>query len=194
MLSTCSVVTIAVALQPLDVPTSAPKTGPPLSLVQENHACFILNSSPSNTLTKDEIIEDILDMEHYKDYMKSLIRVFKTPSIMGFKPTYKSDYIWVTVEAPPKLWNEDLNQELYTALAGYVTSEVSRTITVRVVEARDEWVTRVLVVGGGISGLTSSLSLAEQGMDVTLVEREKELGGNGLLAHFSPVETTDAEG
>jgi len=101
-----------------------------------------------DTLTKDEIIEEILDMEHYKDYMKSLIRVFKTPSIMGFKPTYKSDYIWVTVEAPPKLWNEDLNQELYTALAGYVTSEVSRTITVRVVEARDEWVTRVLVVGG----------------------------------------------
>ena len=101
-----------------------------------------------DTLTKDEIIEEILDMEHYKDYMKSLIRVFKTPSIMGFKPTYKSDYIWVTVEAPPKLWSEDLNQELYTALAGYVTSEVSRTITVRVVEARDEWVTRVLVVGG----------------------------------------------
>ena len=87
-------------------------------------------------------------MEHYKDYMKSLIRVFKTPSVMGFKPTYKSDYIWVTVEAPPKLWSEDLNQELYTALAGYVTSEVSRTITVRVVEGRDEWVTRVLVVGG----------------------------------------------
>jgi hypothetical protein len=87
-------------------------------------------------------------MEHYKDYMKSLIRVFKTPSIMGFKPTYKSDYIWVTVEAPPKLWDEDLSQELYTALAGYVTSEVSRTITVRVVEARDEWITRVLVVGG----------------------------------------------
>ena len=101
-----------------------------------------------DTLTKDEIIDEILDMEHYKDYMKSLIRVFKTPSIMGFKPTYKSDYIWVTVEAPPKLWSEDLNQELYTALAGYVTSEVSRTITVRVVEGRDEWVTRVLVVGG----------------------------------------------
>jgi hypothetical protein len=109
---------------------------------------FKILMEKEDTLTKDEIIEDILDMEHYKDYMKSLIRVFKTPSIMGFKPTYKSDYIWVTVEAPPKLWSDDLNQELYTALAGYVTSEVSRTITVRVVEARDEWVTRVLVVGG----------------------------------------------
>jgi hypothetical protein len=52
------------------------------------------------------------------------------------------------VETPPKLWSEDLTQELYTSLAGYVTSEVSRTITVRVIEARDPWITRILVVGG----------------------------------------------
>jgi hypothetical protein len=67
---------------------------------------------------------------------------------MGFKPIYKSDYIWVTVQAPPRLWSEDLTQEIHTALAAYVTSEVSRTITVRVVESRDPWITRVLVVGG----------------------------------------------
>lgn len=34
-----------------------------------------------------------------------------------------------------------------------------------------------LVIGGGISGLTSSLSLARQGYNVYLVEKEKELGG-----------------
>jgi heterodisulfide reductase subunit A len=37
-----------------------------------------------------------------------------------------------------------------------------------------------LVIGGGISGMVSSLSLARQGYDVYLVEREKELGGNLL--------------
>jgi hypothetical protein len=109
---------------------------------------FKILTEQEETLTNDEIIKDILDMEHYKDYIKSLIRVFKTPSVMGFKPTYKSDYIWVTVNAPPKLWSEDLSQELYTALAAYVTSEVSRTITVRVIESRDPWITRILVVGG----------------------------------------------
>ena len=67
---------------------------------------------------------------------------------MGFKPSYKSDYIWVTVSSPPNMWSEDMSQELYTALAGYVTSEVSRTVTVRVIESRDEWTTRILVVGG----------------------------------------------
>ena len=33
-------------------------------------------------------------------------------------------------------------------MAGYVTSEVSRTITVRVIEAQDAWTTRILVVAG----------------------------------------------
>ena len=109
---------------------------------------FKILTEQEETLTENKIIKDILDMQHYKDYIKSLIRVFKTPSVMGFKPTYKSDYIWVTVEAPPKLWSQDLSQELYTALAAYVTSEVSRTITVRVIESREQWVTRILVVGG----------------------------------------------
>jgi hypothetical protein len=109
---------------------------------------FKILTEQEETLTEKKIIKDILDMRHYKDYIKSLIRVFKTPSIMGYKPTYKSDYIWVTVEAPMKLWSEDLSQELYTALAAYVTSEVSRTITVRVIESREPWVTKILVVGG----------------------------------------------
>ena len=109
---------------------------------------FKILNEQEETLTEKKIIKEILDMTHYKDYVKSLIRVFKTPSVMGYKPTYKSDYIWVTVEAPLKLWSDDLSQELYTALAAYVTAEVSRTITVRVIEAREPWVTRILVVGG----------------------------------------------
>jgi len=109
---------------------------------------FKILMEQEETLTNDVILKEIVDVDHYKDYMKSLIRVFKTPSVMGFKPVYKSDYIWVTVQCPPSLWSEDLNQELYTSLAGYVTSEVSRTITVRMSEARDPWITRILVVGG----------------------------------------------
>ena len=37
---------------------------------------------------------------------------------------------------------------------------------------------KALVIGGGIAGMSASLSLAEQGFEVFLVEREKELGGN----------------
>ncbi len=109
---------------------------------------FKILTEQEENLTREVIFKDILDMEHFKDYLKSIVRVFKTPSVMGYKPTYKTDYIWVTIQSPPNMWTEDMSQEIYTALAGYVTSEVSRTITVRVVESRDPWTTRVLVVGG----------------------------------------------
>jgi len=37
---------------------------------------------------------------------------------------------------------------------------------------------KALVIGGGISGMSSALSLAEQGFEVYLVEKEAELGGH----------------
>ena len=40
-----------------------------------------------------------------------------------------------------------------------------------------------LVVGGGVSGMTTALSLAEQGFPVTLVERSSQLGGAAREVH-----------
>ena len=37
---------------------------------------------------------------------------------------------------------------------------------------------RALVIGGGLAGMTAALSIAHQGFEVFLVEREAELGGN----------------
>jgi len=41
-----------------------------------------------------------------------------------------------------------------------------------------------LVIGGGLSGMTAALSLASQGFDVYLVEKENELGGNLRHIHY----------
>lgn len=38
-------------------------------------------------------------------------------------------------------------------------------------------VERALVVGGGVSGMTAALELADRGFEVVLIEREKQLGG-----------------
>ncbi len=119
-----------------------------LTQAEQMKIIFKILMEQEDTLTKKAILKQVLDMAHFKDYMKSLIRIFKTPSVLGFKPTYKTDYLWVTVSTPEDLWSEDLTQEIYTSLAGYVTSEVSRTITVRVVDSRDEWTTRIMVVAG----------------------------------------------
>jgi len=119
-----------------------------LTEAEQMKIIFKILMDQEDTLTKKVILKQVMDMAHFRDYMKSLIRVFKTPSVMGFKPTYRTDYIWVTISTPEDLWSEDLTQEVYTSLAGYVTSEVSRTITVRVMDSRDEWTTRILVVAG----------------------------------------------
>ncbi len=119
-----------------------------LTQAEQMKIIFKILMEQEDTLTKKVILKQVLDMAHFRDHMKSIIRVFKTPSVMGFKPTYRTDYIWVTIATPEELWSEDLTQEVYTSLAGYVTSEVSRTITVRVTDSRDEWTTRILVVAG----------------------------------------------
>ena len=44
---------------------------------------------------------------------------------------------------------------------------------------------RGLIVGGGIAGMTSALSLANQGFEVYLVEKDKELGGMARRIHYT---------
>jgi heterodisulfide reductase subunit A len=44
---------------------------------------------------------------------------------------------------------------------------------------------RGLVVGGGIAGMTSALSLANQGFEVYLVEKDTELGGIARRIHYT---------
>jgi heterodisulfide reductase subunit A len=44
---------------------------------------------------------------------------------------------------------------------------------------------RALVVGGGVAGMTSALSLAGQGFEVFLVEKDTDLGGMARRIHFT---------
>lgn len=51
-------------------------------------------------------------------------------------------------------------------------------------------VQKALIIGGGIAGMSSALLLAEQGFEVFLVEKDKELGGN--LRHiYTTLENRD---
>jgi heterodisulfide reductase subunit A len=48
---------------------------------------------------------------------------------------------------------------------------------------RREFNRSALVIGGGLAGMTSALAIADEGYDVFLVEKSKELGGNLRLLH-----------
>ena len=43
----------------------------------------------------------------------------------------------------------------------------------------------VLVIGGGVAGMTSALNMAEQGFEVYLVEKAKDLGGMARRLHYT---------
>ncbi|MBI4955244.1 MAG: CoB--CoM heterodisulfide reductase iron-sulfur subunit A family protein [Myxococcales bacterium] len=59
-----------------------------------------------------------------------------------------------------------------------VRMSVARAVHLEPLEESRLHVTRVaLVVGGGLAGMTAALSLADQGFEVELVEKQKELGG-----------------
>ncbi len=44
---------------------------------------------------------------------------------------------------------------------------------------------KALVIGGGIAGMTAAIGLADQGYEVTLVEKENQLGGLGNRLHHT---------
>jgi heterodisulfide reductase subunit A len=52
-------------------------------------------------------------------------------------------------------------------------------------EAGKEVASKALVVGAGLSGLSAAVSLAEQGIDVVLLEKEDDLGGNASQSFYT---------
>jgi heterodisulfide reductase subunit A len=68
---------------------------------------------------------------------------------------------------------------------------VGRARWLRPLETRRAPITRAaLVLGGGLAGMTAALSMADQGFDVHLIEKEGELGGNLRSIHYT-LERTD---
>lgn len=160
---------------------------------EQGKIIYKILAEQEDQLNREGILEEILDVDHFKDYMRSIVRIYRTPNIMGMKSTYRSDYLWVTVQTPQGLWDEDLTQELYTALAAYVTGDVSKTITVRVVECRDPWVIRVVVIAG--RGTIEDLAPFDEmeRLNRKASEFESSLSRSFLVEHKGSLEELVAE-
>jgi len=70
----------------------------------------------------------------------------------------------------------ELGTEKARALIQMAIERARRAQPIR--KGRQKVEKKALVVGGGLSGMTASVRLAEQGYEVQLIEKKKELGGN----------------
>ncbi len=79
-------------------------------------------------------------------------------------------------------WIHSENEEEATDKAkALVRMAIARAVTLKSLHDKRIPVTRkALVIGGGIAGMNAALGIANQGYDVILVEKEKELGGMSL--------------
>jgi heterodisulfide reductase subunit A len=67
-----------------------------------------------------------------------------------------------------------------------VRMSVARSVNLEPLQEFDLPVNKAgLVVGGGLAGMTSALSLANQGFEVHLVEKDKDLGGMARRIHYT---------
>ena len=109
---------------------------------------------------------------------------------MGFNP-YLIEYANIREQCAfvhqdyPKLATEKAN-----ALIRIAVERARRAQPIR--KGRQKVEKRGLVVGGGLSGMTVSLRLADQGVEVHLIEKEKELGGN-LKESFYTLKGSDPQ-
>ncbi len=84
-------------------------------------------------------------------------------------------------------WVHQGNREAATEKAkALVKSAVAKARLLQpLFELKADVTNRALVVGGGLSGMVASLSIANQGFEVELVEREPELGGHLRHVRFT---------
>ncbi len=82
-------------------------------------------------------------------------------------------------------WVHSKQKEEATAKAkDIVRMSVARTVNLEPLQEFDLPVDKTgLVVGGGLAGMTAALTLAEQGFEVHLIEKEKDLGGMARRIH-----------
>jgi heterodisulfide reductase subunit A-like polyferredoxin len=84
-------------------------------------------------------------------------------------------------------WVHAKSPELATRKAkDLVRMAVARAGTLKPLRERViDVVERALVIGGGVAGMNAALSLARQGFDVALIEKEPELGGYSRNLHHT---------
>jgi len=121
-----------------------------LSREEQTKILYKILAGEEDQLTREGILREILDMGRVKEFMRSIVFTFKNPGTFGLNRDYRTDRMWATIVTPEGMWDEDLHNDLQTALAGYIESEVSESITARIVDSPDPWTITLILIAAKV--------------------------------------------
>jgi hypothetical protein len=98
------------------------------------------------SLSSENILNEIMDKDYLKEYLSSVLGIFRVPGILGVTPEYKTDYVWFAVVSPRGIWDHDLTADVRATFSGYVKSDASRSIAIREIDSVDPWTVRFMVI------------------------------------------------
>ncbi|MBE0479353.1 MAG: hypothetical protein IBX68_00065 [Dehalococcoidia bacterium] len=98
------------------------------------------------SLSNENILNEIVDKDHLKEYLSSVLGIFRVPGVMGLTSQYKTDYIWFAIVSPRGIWDHDLAADVRATLSGYVKEDASRSIAIREIDSSDPWTVRFLII------------------------------------------------
>jgi hypothetical protein len=98
------------------------------------------------SLSSENILKEIIDKDNLKEYLSSVLGIFRVPGVMGLTAEYKTDYIWFAIVSPRGIWDHDLSADIRATLSGYVKEDASRSIAIREIDSSDPWTVRFMVI------------------------------------------------
>jgi quinone-modifying oxidoreductase subunit QmoB len=142
-----------------------------MNLVREHE--FLCNAAGVQMIRDDIEKENVTHVAIAACSRRAKTEAFHFPGIALSRANIREGVIWSQPDTPEA---KETTQEMADDFVRMGCAEVKK-MQVPAGNPNPGHNKRILVVGGGISGMTAALEAAKTGYDVVLVEKEKQLGG-----------------
>ncbi len=134
-------------------------------------------------LTRENILNEIVDIKRFRDYLTGVIRVLQIPGTLDVESSYRTNFIWVSVSSPKGVWNQDLDAEIKATLSSYLIGSATRVIHVSHIESEDPWTIRILLIASKAALTDLEIYSEMKSLYDMGTESDKLLAHSFLLEH-----------
>lgn len=134
-------------------------------------------------LTRENILNEIVDIKRFRDYLTGVIRVLQIPGTLDVESSYRTNFIWISVSSPKGVWNQDLDAEIKATLSSYLVGSAARVIHVSHLESEDPWTIRILLIASKAAISDLEIYSEMKSLYDISTESDKLLAHSFLLEH-----------